>query len=182
MMWRPAMYCMWRVREGSPCHRWGSGGPPPWIFFCKCKVWEGHDRAILKAPGKKRLKEFFHRNLEKKVFASKKRFKRFPRGACIQDVNTYLSSGKCNTTNAKSGLIYGKLRDYSGYGLGWWEKALHSNGSSHWLSPNSEWSLKLGSSSSTHLSPQSVAGLRSTDGLLVDSLLSALMTTGTLQY
>ena len=90
---------------GLPMPQVGVWGVLPHELFCKCKVWEGHDRAILKAPGKKRLKEFFHRNLEKKVFASKKRFKRFLRGACIQDVNTYLSSGKCNTTNAKSGLL-----------------------------------------------------------------------------
>ena len=33
-------------------------------------------------------------------------------------------------------------RDHFGYGLGQWEKALHSNASSHWLSPYLEWSLQ----------------------------------------
>ena len=33
------------------------------------------------------------------------------------------------------------IRDHSGYGLGQWEKALHSNASSHWISPYPEWSL-----------------------------------------
>ena len=33
------------------------------------------------------------------------------------------------------------IRDHSGYGLGQWEKALHSYASSHWLSPYPEWSL-----------------------------------------
>ena len=28
-----ATFCMWRVREGSPCHRWGCGGPPPVNFL-----------------------------------------------------------------------------------------------------------------------------------------------------
>ena len=32
-------------------------------------------------------------------------------------------------------------RDHSGYGLCQWEKALHSNASSHWPSPYPEWSL-----------------------------------------
>ena len=31
-------------------------------------------------------------------------------------------------------------RDHSGYGLSQWEKALHSNTSSHWQSPYPEWS------------------------------------------
>ena len=40
------------------------------------------------------------------------------------------------------------LRDHSGYGLGQWEEALHSNAFSHWLSPYPEWSL--------HTAPRSV--------------------------
>ena len=32
-------------------------------------------------------------------------------------------------------------RDHSCYGLGQWERVLHSNASSHWLSPYPEWSL-----------------------------------------
>ena len=32
-------------------------------------------------------------------------------------------------------------RDHSGYGLGQWEEALHSNASSHWTTPYQEWSL-----------------------------------------
>ena len=51
-MQRAAMQHTRRVQEGSPCHRWGSGGPPPGKF-CKYKLWEGHFRVILKAPGKK---------------------------------------------------------------------------------------------------------------------------------
>ena len=80
MMWRAAPWCMWRVREGFPCHSWGSGGPPREIF-CKHKLWEGHFRANLKATGKKRLKKAFYRNWEKRFLLPKKRFKRFPRGA-----------------------------------------------------------------------------------------------------
>ena len=34
-----------------------------------------------------------------------------------------------------------RSRDHSGYGLSQWEKALHSNASSHWLNPYPEWSL-----------------------------------------
>ena len=33
------------------------------------------------------------------------------------------------------------IRDHYGYGLGQWEKALHNNAFSHWLSPCPEWSL-----------------------------------------
>ena len=62
----------------------GAGGLPmpqvgvcPRGFFCKYKLREGEYKAILKAPGKKkRLKKVLHRNWEKKVFASKKRFKK----------------------------------------------------------------------------------------------------------
>ena len=32
-------------------------------------------------------------------------------------------------------------RDLSGHGLNQWEKTFHSNASSHWLSPYTEWSL-----------------------------------------
>ena len=35
------------------------------------------------------------------------------------------------------------IRDHSGHGLGQWEEALHSNASSHWLSPCPEWSLMI---------------------------------------
>ena len=52
MMWRASTYCMWREQKGSPCHGWASGVLPG-NFFCKYKLWEGHYRAILKAPGKK---------------------------------------------------------------------------------------------------------------------------------
>ena len=62
----------------------GVSGVPPREIFCKYKLQEGHFRAILKAPGKKRLKKFFHRNWKKKVFASKKKvykgLKGFPGG------------------------------------------------------------------------------------------------------
>ena len=58
MMRRAALWCMWRVREGFPCHSWGSGGPP-WEFFCKHKLWEGHFRANSKATGKQGKSEGF---------------------------------------------------------------------------------------------------------------------------
>ena len=67
----------------------GAGGLPmpqlgvrvlPQEIFCNCKLWEGHFRENLKATGKKRL---YTEIGKKKVFASKKRFKRFPRGAWI---------------------------------------------------------------------------------------------------
>ena len=48
------------------------GLPMPQVGVRKYKLWEGHFRAIFKGPRKKRLKKIFHRNLEKKVFASKK--------------------------------------------------------------------------------------------------------------
>ena len=35
------------------------------------------------------------------------------------------------------------IRDHSGYGLGQWEKALHSNASPLWLSPYPEWFLSM---------------------------------------
>ena len=76
MMWRAAPWCMWRVREGFPCHSWGSGGPPREIF-CKHKLREGHFRANLKATGKKRL---FTEIWKKKVFASKKKVKKGLKG------------------------------------------------------------------------------------------------------
>ena len=36
-----------------------------------------------------------------------------------------------------------QYRDHSGYGLSQWEKALHGDASSHWLSPYTEWSLNM---------------------------------------
>ena len=61
---------------GRAPHATGGGrGVVSRQFFCKYKLWEGHYRAILnkiKGPRKKRLKKVFHRNWEKKVFASKK--------------------------------------------------------------------------------------------------------------
>ena len=73
-----------RVQEGSPCHRWGSRGPSPGNFFCKYKLWEGHFMVILRAPGEKKAKKRLFTEIgKKKVFASKKRFKRFPWEACI---------------------------------------------------------------------------------------------------
>ena len=101
MMWRAAPRCMWRVREGFPCHSWGSGGPPR-EFFCKYKLWEGHFKANLKATGKKAKKVFFLLKLGKKVFASKKKvnkcLKGFPRGACnsIEMCSQYISIGAYN--------------------------------------------------------------------------------------
>ena len=49
---------------GSPCRRWGSGGPPQ-EKFCKYKLWEGNF-------GKKEAKRSFHR---KKGFACQRRLK-----------------------------------------------------------------------------------------------------------
>ena len=49
-----------------------------------------------------------------------------------------------NLTTIKYIFFTTRTRDHSGYGLGQWEKALHSNASSHWLSPYPEWSLHTG--------------------------------------
>ena len=54
------------------------------MVFCKYKLWKGHFRAILKAPGKK-AKKGFHRNWEKKIFAfPKKGLKVFPGRPAVQ--------------------------------------------------------------------------------------------------
>ena len=74
-MQRAAMQRTRRMQEGSPCHRWGSGGPPPGKF-CKYKLWEGHFRVILKAPGKKRLKKAFTEIGKKRFQPQKKRLKK----------------------------------------------------------------------------------------------------------
>ena len=50
-------------------------------------------------------------------------------------------SDKWNTTSGESGMMVDPeyyLRYHSGYGLSQWEEALHSNTSSHWLSPYPE--------------------------------------------
>ena len=51
-------------------------GVLPREFFCKYKLWEGHYKAILKAPGKKKAKKGSSQKLGKKVFASQKRLKK----------------------------------------------------------------------------------------------------------
>ena len=50
------------------------------------------------------------------------------------------------TRLAKIGLI---IRDHSGYRLGQWEKALHGNAFSHWLSPYPDLSLIIARSNIT---------------------------------
>ena len=81
----------WRVRQGFPFHRWGSGGPPPGIFY-KYKLWKGHFGAILKTPEKKKAKKGFSQKLGKKGFClqkkGSKRFKRFPREAWLTPTAT----------------------------------------------------------------------------------------------
>ena len=47
----------------------------------------------------------------------------------------------CLVSRQKS--LYLHQRDHSGYGLGQWEKALHSNASSHWLSPYTHYDPRI---------------------------------------
>ena len=45
------------------------------------------------------------------------------------------------TTRPATLYFFVFCRDHSAYGIGQWEKALHSKTSSHWLIPYTEWSL-----------------------------------------
>ena len=77
---------VWRVRQGFPFHRWGSGGPPPGIFFANISSEKDILGQFSRSQRKKRLKKGFSQKLGRKGFCLqkkvKKRFKRFPREAC----------------------------------------------------------------------------------------------------
>ena len=62
----------------------------------------------------------------------------------IEDVicRQLVKLGKCSSMWKAGQKIMSLRSNHSGYGVGQWEKALHSNACYHWLSPYPEWSLQ----------------------------------------
>ena len=59
----------------------------------------------------------------------------------IKNFNLNLKLTHQTITKSSVDILWDILRVHSGYGLCQWEKALHCNAFSHWLSPYPKWSL-----------------------------------------